>query len=215
MVGWTHMIRTGAALAAGLALSVLAAASAEARSNVAPAAAFAPEYGDTLPPIGYVSFCARHRDDCQPVGYMTPKARIDSRRWDLLRQVNRYVNRKIRPVTDLELYNRPEVWEYPTTAGDCEDYVLLKKKYLEGLGFPPETLLITVVLDEKGGGHAVLMVRTTKGDFILDNRRDAILPWNKTGYTLLKRQSQQDPRRWVSLTRRPGQGKGMRIFGNN
>ncbi len=173
---------------------------------------YAKAYGKALPPIGFVNFCARHPADCRPIPMRVKKLRLDPARWDLLLQVNSFVNRKIAPVTDQELYNQPEVWEYPRTAGDCEDYVLLKKRYLEGLGFPAETLLITVVLDEKGGGHAVLMVRTDSGDFILDNRRDRVLPWFKTGYRYIKRQSQAHPGKWVSLSTR---GARARYFGNN
>jgi predicted transglutaminase-like cysteine proteinase len=47
---------------------------------------------------------------------------------------------------------------------------------------------MTVVIDEEGAGHAVMMVRTTRGDFILDNKRNAILPWHKTGYAYIKRE---------------------------
>ena len=82
--------------------------------------------------------------------------------------------------------------------------MLLKKRYLEGLGFPAEALLITVVLDETGAGHAVLTVKTDAGDFILDNRRDTIHRWSETRYQFLKRQSQQDPQVWVALTNKQG-----------
>jgi predicted transglutaminase-like cysteine proteinase len=105
-------------------------------------------------------------------------------------------------MSDEELYGKPEYWTLPTDAGDCEDYLLLKKHYLEGLGFPSEALLITVVLDEKSQGHAVLTVTTDKGDFVLDNRRNDVMRWSDTGYTYLKRQSAEDPRQWVSLTRK-------------
>jgi predicted transglutaminase-like cysteine proteinase len=190
------------------------AAAAQIRANYKNAhSAFAPAYSRTLPPIGFVNFCARHGEDCRPLGGHVKKARLTAARLDLLRQVNRYVNRKITPMTDQQLYNQPEVWEYPVNAGDCEDYVLLKKRYLEGLGFPSETLLITVVLDENGAGHAVLMARTSKGDLVLDNRRDRILPWYRTGYTFLKRQSQSDPGKWVSLTR--GKKVRARVYGQN
>ena len=85
--------------------------------------------------------------------------------------------------------------------------MLLKKRYLEGLGFPVETLLITVVLDESGEGHAVLSVRTDRGDFVLDNRRSAILLWSETRYEFLKRQSQENPQLWVALTRKTRRGE--------
>ena len=100
----------------------------------------------------------------------------------------------------LRLYAVPERWDYPVYAGDCEDYVLLKKRELEKLGFSSHALLITVVLDEAGEGHAVLMVSTNQGDFVLDNRRDAVIRWTDTRYRFLKRQSQDDPRLWVALS---------------
>jgi predicted transglutaminase-like cysteine proteinase len=71
---------------------------------------------------------------------------------------------------------------------------------LEKLGFHAGSLLITVVLDEKNDGHAVLTVATDKGDYVLDNRRNDILLWKDTGYVFLKRQSPHDPRRWMALT---------------
>ena len=66
-------------------------------------------------------------------------------------------------------------------------------------GWPREALLITVVRDKNGDGHAVLTVKTDKGEFILDNQTDDILLWSDTGYRFVKRQSQTDPNVWVSL----------------
>ena len=109
----------------------------------------------------------------------------------------------------------PEHWGYPAGAGDCEDYVLLKKRYLEGLGFPAESLLITVVLDEDGNGHAVLTARTDAGDFILDNRRDAIHRWSETRYQFLKRQSQNNPQIWMALTNKQARRNRSIISGGS
>jgi predicted transglutaminase-like cysteine proteinase len=75
-----------------------------------------------------------------------------------------------------------------------------KQRYLERLGLPRSALLIAVVLDEVNEGHAVLMLRTREGDFVLDNRHNRIPTTAEAGYTFLKRQSQNDPREWVSLT---------------
>jgi predicted transglutaminase-like cysteine proteinase len=83
--------------------------------------------------------------------------------------------------------------------GDCEDYVLLKRKMLIDAGWPREALLITVVRDKKGEGHAVLTVKTDKGEFILDNQNESVVAWTETGYRFVKRQSQSDPNEWVSL----------------
>ena len=93
-----------------------------------------------------------------------------------------------------------EKWSYPDTGkGDCEDYVLLKRRMLMQAGWPREALLITVVRDKKGDGHAVLTVKTDKGDFILDNQEENVLLWSETGYRFVKRQSQSDPNVWVAL----------------
>jgi len=119
----------------------------------------------------------------------------------LLYQVNTYVNGKIAPVSDMELYGEAERWAYPVDAGDCEDYLLLKKRYLQGLGFAAESLLITVVLDENQQGHAILTVVTDKGDYILDNRSNDITRWTDKNYTFLKRQSQANPKQWVALVK--------------
>ena len=126
---------------------------------------------------------------------------LSRERWMALTQVNTTINHNITATTDAKLYHRAEYWTFPDKAGDCEDFVLLKRRTLEGLGFAPGELLITVVEDENGEGHAVLTIPTALGDLVLDNRRDEILLWKDTGYTFIKRQSVADPNRWVSLGR--------------
>lgn len=175
-------------------------------SNAAISAAapgIAPEFGKSLPPVGFVKFCAANPGECKNVGRRALRVDATPEVWNKLFKINARVNTEIAPVSDDELYGTPEFWTYPVTAGDCEDYLLLKKRELEKLGFDSGALLITVVLDEKNEGHAVLTVATERGDYVLDNRRNDILLWSDTGYTFLKRQSQQDPRAWVSLTQTP------------
>jgi predicted transglutaminase-like cysteine proteinase len=164
---------------------------------------FAPIFGPTLPPIGYVQFCAASPSECKQKTVLAGALDLTPERWRDVYQVNTLVNAKIRPVSDMELYGRAEVWTLPRDAGDCEDYLLLKKKYLEAIGFPASALLITVVLDERKEGHAVLTIASRDGDFVLDNRRNDILRWNTTGYTFLKRQSHDNPRKWVALMGQP------------
>jgi predicted transglutaminase-like cysteine proteinase len=161
--------------------------------------AFMPVYGQTLPPIGYVQFCRSHSADCSNGSGRAARERLTEARWDELVKVNDYVNAKVAPVTDQELYNVPELWTYPEAKGDCEDYVLLKRRYLANLGWAPESLLITVVRDRNGDGHAVLTVATDLGEFVLDNQNADILPWQATRYQYQKRQSQTHPSIWVSL----------------
>lgn len=152
------------------------------------------------PPIGWVEFCTENPKECatSPSAprdvVLTPKARKD------LIKVNKWVNDTIQPVTDLDQWGVVEKWSYPDTGrGDCEDYVLLKRRMLIQAGWPREALLITVVRDKKGEGHAVLTVKTDKGDLILDNQEERVLLWSETGYRFVKRQSQSDPNVWVAL----------------
>ena len=103
-------------------------------------------------------------------------------------------------MTDLEHWGVVEKWSYPDDGfGDCEDYVLLKRRMLIQAGWPREALLITVVRERSGDGHAVLTVKTDKGEFILDNQNEDILLWSDTSYRFVKRQSQHDPNVWVAL----------------
>lgn len=197
----------GTFTAAGAALLALAAASAAAIAAGPPrdapgemATRFAETRGGTLPPVGFVTFCGHHPEECSAAGHHAGALmRMPLRRWQQATEVNRMVNAKVAPVSDQELYGQKEYWAYATDAGDCEDYALLKKRMLERLGFARSALLITVVRDERDDGHAVLMLRTEQGDFILDNRRDEIRHWSEFDYTYLKRQSERDPKEWVSL----------------
>src|SRR5262249_48893945 len=131
----------------------------------------------TRPPIGWVEFCTEYQPerDTQPTSprdvVLTPKA------WSDMLKVNAWVNQAIRPMTDIEHWGVVERWNYPDDGyGDCEDYVLLKRRLLIQAGWPREALLITVVRDKKGDGHAVLTVKTNHGEFILHNQEPQGLP---------------------------------------
>lgn len=191
-----------ATLVFGAGLCVSGAAFAELRQNAEgqdSASTFMQEYGRTLPPIGHVEFCRRFASECASPEEVTPRiAPGEAMRRDL-RFVNGLVNEMVSPVTDQELYGRLEHWTYPDGKGDCEDYVLLKRRLLMERGWPASALLITVVRDRNGDGHAILTVRTVDGDLLLDNKTEEIVPWNESGYTFVKRQSSRDPQVWVSL----------------
>lgn len=161
--------------------------------------AFMSSFGDTLPPIGYVNFCREHDSECRPAERFADRIQLTAAKFQEIKRVNDAVNTDVAPVTDLELYGQPEVWAYPSGKGDCEDYVLLKRRLLAARGFPESTLLITVVRDENNEGHAVLTVRTDRGDLILDNKRREVMRWADTPYTFVKRQSERNPLVWISL----------------
>ena len=157
--------------------------------------------GDTArAPIGWIEFCADNPGECSGSASQPRDIVMTQTAWKDLVRVNRWVNETVKPMTDMDHWGVIEKWSYPTDGyGDCEDYVLLKRKMLIDAGWPREALLVTVVRDKKGEGHAVLTVKTDKGEFVLDNQNEEVVAWTETGYRFVKRQSQSDPNTWVSL----------------
>jgi predicted transglutaminase-like cysteine proteinase len=156
----------------------------------------------TKPPSGWLQFCSDNPAECRPAAeephdvVLTP---------DLLQQlfsINAYVNDRVKWTSDAELYGKTEHWAYPLDRGDCEDIVLLKRRQLANAGWPLGSLLITTVEDQaaKNERHAVLTVRTDRGELILDNQTPEILFWYETSYRYLARQSPADPNVWVSFS---------------
>jgi predicted transglutaminase-like cysteine proteinase len=161
------------------------------------------EFRVTSAPAGYDDFCRRAPRECATGRSRSGRVVMNRQRWAELNAVNSRINRAVRPTTDQQLYGMPEYWAFPGRYGDCEDYVLLKRKRLIERGWPAAALLITVLRDENNDGHAVLTVVTNKGDLVLDNKVDAIRPWSETPYTYYLRQSRSDPSKWVTLS--PGE----------
>src|SRR5215210_9168892 len=155
--------------------------------------------GKANPTPAWTDFCRRMPTECK-IGPAEPAIiALTPDVWQALVAVNREVNKRIKPMTDLKHWGVIDRWDFPDDGyGDCEDYQLLKRKRLAERGLPRRAMRMTVVRDDKGKGHAVMMVRTERGDFILDNQRAAILPWQRTGYVFVKREGQTG-RAWVSL----------------
>jgi predicted transglutaminase-like cysteine proteinase len=156
-------------------------------------------FGPAHAPYGFVNFCERWPRECMQGPQEEQRFDATPDRRAQLDAVNRTVNQEIKPVTDIELYGVADYWTIPTRRGDCEDYVLLKRKRLMELGWPASALLVTVVRDERGDGHAVLTARTQQGDFILDNKTDELKVWHEVPYQFVMRQSYLNPRVWLSL----------------
>ncbi|MCZ4273352.1 transglutaminase-like cysteine peptidase [Maritalea porphyrae] len=161
--------------------------------------AFAPAGTATSIPIGHVEFCQTRPAECVKNSIEVQAVTLNQDNWSQLLEINKKYNAEIRPITDQDLYRVAEFWTYPNGAGDCEDYVLAKRRALIDAGWPKSTLLITVVRQANGAGHAVLMVRTDRGDLVLDNQDGLILRWSETPYTYIKRQSQAHAGIWVEL----------------
>jgi predicted transglutaminase-like cysteine proteinase len=210
-------MRRGGFLAAGimgLATALGAASPAPAASRMITASVPMEVIDSVKGPIGWIEFCqAGHASDCN-VGDATPKAvSLSDAAWSDINRINRLVNATIDQVEDITLYGVQEKWTYPDQGkGDCEDLALLKRRMLMEAGMPRQALLMTVVRDETGAGHAVLTVVTDRGDYILDSKTSKVLPWRATGYGYIKRQSQVNPNLWVRLGE-PG-APGMTVAGH-
>ena len=168
-------------------------------------------FGAIAPPRGYVEFCQRLPRDCEAVASSPARIDLTSAKLAELDYINRTVNHEIEPATDWELYGVEDYWTYPDgrKKGDCEDYVLLKRKLLIEQGWPQSALLITVVLDEADAGHAILTIRAALGDFIVDNKNDSIKRWYETPYRFLMRQSTFNLQAWLSLEPQNAQTNGI------
>ena len=184
-----------------LGAAIVAAALAVPAANAASERALFISVGATTrAPIGWTEFCSEYAPECETRPMDARDVVLSAKAWKDLTRINKWVNDTVRPITDLEHWGVVERWNYPDDGyGDCEDYVLLKRRMLMQAGWPRQALLITVVRDKRGDGHAVLTVKTDKGEFILDNQEERILAWSDTGYRFVKRQSQSDPNTWVSL----------------
>lgn len=150
-------------------------------------------------PVGHLEFCQSRPAECQPHAQVVPAMPLTDANWQQLVSINAYYNQNIVPVTDQDLYRVGEFWTYPNGYGDCEDFALAKRRDLINAGWPASTLMIAVVKEANGNGHAVLIARTDRGDFVLDNQDGAIRLWSDTPYKFIKRQSQAHAGQWVDM----------------
>lgn len=158
--------------------------------------------GYTSAPQGFLDFCSRHPDDCVPAAYKGPRVDLTLDRMRELNTVNADVNDSLFFNSD---FNRDN-WDYPDAGGygDCEDFVIEKRKRLIELGWPSEALLITIVRQHIPDFadrriHAVLTARTAQGDYILDNEIRPAVSWDRAAelYDYVMMQSERDPRLWA------------------
>ena len=161
--------------------------------------AFAQTSGPTSIPIGHSEFCKTHRSECGANRRVVDVEVLTEARWQSLIAINDRMNRDIVPVTDADLYRVEEFWTYPDGYGDCEDIALAKRRELIAEGWDASTLLMAVVREKNGEGHAVLMVRTDRGDLVLDNQDGMVRVWTDTPYQYIKRQSQRNAAEWVDI----------------
>jgi predicted transglutaminase-like cysteine proteinase len=73
--------------------------------------------------------------------------------------------------------------------------VLAKRRALIKAGFSPSALRIAYVTTSSGEGHAILVVKTSRGDMVLDNLNGTVRPLSQSGYHIIS-MSGANPRDW-------------------
>jgi predicted transglutaminase-like cysteine proteinase len=173
--------------------------SATSASADAIPARFLAEGGEAKPTKAWEQFCAEQPDECKVNLFDRKVISYTEQFWRDLVTVNVTVNREITAITDLEQWGVTDRWDYPDNGmGDCEDIQIEKRRRLVGMGYPARAMRMAVVVSQEGEGHAVLIVRSDRGDFVLDNRVDAVLPWYRVRYHWVKREA-DDGESWVAL----------------
>ena len=183
-----------------LVLTITAAAAQTQSGSILPGVSQPVARVGTARPIkGWIRFCEQNPAECAVDPDEPTTIDLTAKHWQTLNRVNQQVNGAIKAKTDMDHWGVEDIWDFAEDGyGDCEDYQLVKRRRLVEAGFPRRALRMTVVIDEEGAGHAVMTARTSRGDFILDNKRNAVLPWNKTGYVYIKREGDEGSA-WASL----------------
>ncbi len=147
---------------------------------------------NALAPLAYVEFCMRNKVQCETS--QSKEVKLTSASLKTLKRVNFKINRAIRPRNDAG-----DTWKANVSAGDCEDYALTKRSKLVKMGFPASALRMAVATTPYGEGHAVLVVSTNRGDFVLDNRNNEVRPFHRTDLTWEKIQGKRNPLLWHEI----------------
>jgi predicted transglutaminase-like cysteine proteinase len=189
-----------ASMAIAAAVGALLAFQLPTSANSVAEATYAAVGAQTSVPYGWVDFCERYKGECDGERLSALDINLSPKTMSEIVKVNKWVNAHVEATSDIDHWGVADRWDYPSDGkGDCEDYALMKRKMLIEMGFPRQALLMTVVKDERQDGHAILTVKTNKGEFALDNLNDEMKPWMATGYRFVKRQSQEDSNVWVQL----------------
>lgn len=123
--------------------------------------------------------------------------------WRAVTAVNAEVNAAIRAEDDQRAYRQADYWAIPRATGrakpvgDCEDFALSKRERLLALGVPAEALSIALVTTRTGLSHAVLLVATDEGEYVLDNLTPWVVHWTEARLTWRERQAPGQMLKWV------------------
>ncbi|MGC5779095.1 transglutaminase-like cysteine peptidase [Methylobacterium sp. NFXW15] len=192
-------LRRGLAVVAVATVAMTGGAAAQTLASLSTSDVGAKVRGDAKPIAAWTTFCQDYAAECAVDRSEPARITLTPAIWSTITAVNKRINKSVEPMTDMDHLHVADRWDLAEDGiGDCEDFQLLKRHLLAEAGLPRRAMRMTVVIDEKGEGHAVLTLITDRGDIVLDNKTNAILPWHRTGYVFIKRES-QDATAWVSL----------------
>jgi len=187
-----HWLRSRALLVAAIAFASLLPLHAIAFSQMRTGK-------DGPEPMGFALFCMAKPQRCEK---SEPQiVTITPQRWRELWNVQWSVNH------DLVKWSGPtgldEIWRDEGSEGSCVLYANTKRSMLLDLGWPPSTLLLTLVrVDGKSEDHLVLVVRTDRGDLVLESLGDG-MDYNYIGpyevyrdHRWIKQMSPENPHFW-------------------
>ena len=165
----------------------------------AAAGSWMPTGAAAIPPGGFLGFCLKNLQECRGSAQTTAAVELSQDRWRDLVAVQAKVNSEIAP-----RINARNAWEYATSGyGDCNTFALTKRRELIERGWPREALLLASATTERGEGHLVLVVHTTAGDLVLDNRLGPVVDWSALPYRWVSVQSPASPVRWLAVVAQP------------
>jgi predicted transglutaminase-like cysteine proteinase len=123
--------------------------------------------------------------------------------WATLTEVDRDINQRIRPASDLQAFGVDNFWDLPLGPngrgmGNCKHYALEKRRELVEAGVPSSALYLAIVRTRWGEIHSILVVATDQGDYVLDNLSPWVTPWREAGYVWLARQIPGAPLEWAA-----------------
>jgi predicted transglutaminase-like cysteine proteinase len=159
---------------------------------------YVPSRARVAAPFAHVVFCTRNPSECAVSGQGDIVALSPDRKRQMV-DVNRSVNRRIIGRNDSPGEFGGDVWTVAARSGDCEDYAITKRHELIRLGWPSAALRLAVARTAWGEGHMVLVVRTDRGDLVLDNLTGSIRNWKKTGLRWEMIQASENPRMWKKI----------------
>jgi predicted transglutaminase-like cysteine proteinase len=146
-----------------------------------------------LAPIAAVRFCMDYAAECAKSE--RTEVELTAERWAELEQTNAKINLAILPKPHPDI----DKWSLGVAEGNCSEYAVRKRHELITAGWPAGAVTLAVAKIDTGEFHLVVLVATDRGDYVLDNLHETVIPWRRAGYEWVMRSDAADPRLWQAV----------------